>query len=434
MARMQYEQARGAVEQAEGAVAAASSVAADSRVVAPFAGRVYRRIGRGRRPGGARPAAADARVRRAAPDAACRCPRAWWSRAASGEGDELPVAIDTRPDLGRMIGRIVERSPGADPASHSFEFLVALPVEDLPTGAVGRAWIEGGRQARVVVPADALLRRGGGLTLVVLRDAEGTAATRVVTVGGAGADGRVEILSGLAGGESVLVGLDGPPPAGARVEELAAAPVERGRDERRPRTAGDERGAPRGAAPQADPPAAGRLGADRQGVSRVQADAAAGGRVAAGRRLRGPGDAARGGAADQGADDRRLRRLAGGHRAGGRAAAGRAAREGDLRDRQRRVRLLDLAAVGRHDRRPLPGRQRPGRGGGPGARQGRARLRRRCRPAPCRRSSRRAPSTTCRWWPTPCGRKQAERPRAAAGGARARDRVRAVTRGWPRPG
>ena len=44
MTRMQYEQAKGAVQQGEGAVEAASSVARESRVTAPFAGRVAARL------------------------------------------------------------------------------------------------------------------------------------------------------------------------------------------------------------------------------------------------------------------------------------------------------------------------------------------------------------------------------------------------------
>ncbi len=216
MARMQHEQASGAVEQAEGAVAAASSVAADSRVVAPFAGRVYRRmveVGDLAAPG--RPlmmleSDGPRRLRLAVPESLV-------VESGLAEGDPLPVAVDTRPDLGRMIASVVERSAGADPATHSYEYQVALPVEDLPTGAAGRAWVGGGREPRVLVPADALLHRGG-VTLVALQDADGRAATRVVTVGRTAADGRVEILSGLAGSESVLAGLETPPPAGARVE------------------------------------------------------------------------------------------------------------------------------------------------------------------------------------------------------------------------
>ena len=44
MARMQHDQAAGAVKQAQGAVASASSVARESRVVAPFAGYVAARL------------------------------------------------------------------------------------------------------------------------------------------------------------------------------------------------------------------------------------------------------------------------------------------------------------------------------------------------------------------------------------------------------
>jgi len=56
---------------------------------------------------------------------------------------------------------------------------------------------------------------------VVLRTAAGTAASRVVTVGRELTDGRVEILSGLTGGETVLTGLATTPPSGATVETLS---------------------------------------------------------------------------------------------------------------------------------------------------------------------------------------------------------------------
>jgi RND family efflux transporter MFP subunit len=220
MARMRLEQARGAVEQAEGAVAAASSVAADSRVVAPFAGRVNRRmvdVGDLAAPG--RPllmleSDGPRRLRLSVPESLA-------IETGLAEGDRLAVAVDTRPDLGRMTGTVAERSSGADPASHSFEFEVTLPADDLLSGASGRAWLETTSEPRVVVPADALMRRGG-VSLVAVRTAEGTASTRVVTVGEVTGDGRVEILSGLRGGETVLAGLASPPPAGAQVEPAAA--------------------------------------------------------------------------------------------------------------------------------------------------------------------------------------------------------------------
>jgi hypothetical protein len=120
----------------------------------------------------------------------------------------------------------------------------------------------------VLVPAAAVLRHGG-LELVVVRGDDGRASTRAVTVaavrpvaagGGAGAAetagveagparggpaaaaGRaagepgetVEVLSGLAGGETVAVGLGALPPAGARLEAArleAARPEEAQRGE-----------------------------------------------------------------------------------------------------------------------------------------------------------------------------------------------------------
>ncbi len=53
---------------------------------------------------------------------------------------------------------------------------------------------------------------------MVVRDEDGRAQSRVVTVGASGADGRVEVLSGLAGGETVALGLLTAPAAGARLE------------------------------------------------------------------------------------------------------------------------------------------------------------------------------------------------------------------------
>jgi multidrug efflux pump subunit AcrA (membrane-fusion protein) len=75
-----------------------------------------------------------------------------------------------------------------------------------------------GRRDAVLVPPDAILRRGG-LVRVVLRTEDGTASTRVVTTGGS-IDGEVEVLSGLDGGETVLLGLAAPPPSGSPVEVL----------------------------------------------------------------------------------------------------------------------------------------------------------------------------------------------------------------------
>lgn len=226
MARMQFEQAAGAVQQARGAVDSATSVARESRVVAPFAGRVAARlveVGDLAAPG--RPlvmieSSVGRRLIVAVPETVART-------AALTPGQALAVTLDARPDLGEIPGRLAEISPGPDPVSHSYTVKIDLPALDLPAGAAGRAFLATGRRDTVRIPRAALIE-SGGLTLVVVRDSAGQAESRVVTVGAAdGTAGSqtdaagVEILSGLSGGESVALGLAVAPPAGARLDPIA---------------------------------------------------------------------------------------------------------------------------------------------------------------------------------------------------------------------
>ena len=225
MARMQYEQAAGAVQQARGAVDAASSVARESRVVAPFAGRVAARLvevgdlAAPRRPRVMIESSVGRRHVVAVPETLART-------ASLATGQTVAVTLDARPDLSEIAGRLAEISPGPDPVSHSYTVKIDLPALDLPAGAAGRAYLAGARRDAVAVPRAALIE-SGGLTLVVVRDSSGRAQSRVVTVGAGhgvgvvgGAAESVEILSGLAGGESVALGLAVAPPAGARLEEV----------------------------------------------------------------------------------------------------------------------------------------------------------------------------------------------------------------------
>ena len=219
MAKMQYEQASGAVEQAEGAVKAASSVAGDARVVAPFNGRVAQKmveVGDLAAPG--RPLMMlESEVGRRL---AVSVPESLMAASNLRPGDKLSVSIDSRPDLGTLEGTVVEMTPGADPASHSFQAKIDLTVPGLPSGAAGRALIPTKIRSAVTVPNEAILRHGG-LDLVVIQTADGQAASRVVTIGRTLPDDQVEILSGLTGTETVLLGLTSTPPAGARVESLS---------------------------------------------------------------------------------------------------------------------------------------------------------------------------------------------------------------------
>ena len=54
--------------------------------------------------------------------------------------------------------------------------------------------------------------------MVVIRTDNGLAASRVVTLGRDLPESKVEVLSGLTGSETVLLGLTATPPSGASVE------------------------------------------------------------------------------------------------------------------------------------------------------------------------------------------------------------------------
>lgn len=218
LAKMQYEQAKGAVEQARGAVEAAAAVAGDTRVVSPFAGRVAAKlvdVGDLAAPGRPLVMVESATGRRLV----LKVPES--VGASLHVGDEVPVKIDALPGAGEVRGRIVEMTPGADPMSHTFTVKVELGGIEAASGLAGRAWLPLGTRNAVAVPPEAVVVQGG-LSMVVVRDAEGRARSRAVTLGDVLADGRVEVLSGLSGDEHVLVGVGMVPADGAVVEEVGS--------------------------------------------------------------------------------------------------------------------------------------------------------------------------------------------------------------------
>ncbi len=214
MARMQYEQAQGAVEQAKGAVQTATSVADEAVVRAPFAARIVDRLVEvGDMAGPGRPLV---RVE------SLEGRKIWLTVREADirrihEGQKLAVRFDTRPDLGTVTGTVDEVVAAADPATHTFTVKVGLEGTVVPSGIAGRAELPGDTVERLVVPASAVHRRGG-LELVVVRAADGTARTLAVTTGRTLDGGRVEILSGLTGDEQVVVDLPGPVADGTPVE------------------------------------------------------------------------------------------------------------------------------------------------------------------------------------------------------------------------
>jgi RND family efflux transporter MFP subunit len=214
MNRMQYEQAKGAVQQGEGAVEAASSVARESRVTAPFVGRVAARLveaGDLAAPGRPLVTIESATGRRLV----VQVPAGAVAASGLKAGQKLSVRVDG--GAAEVIGTVVEMSPGADPGSHTYTVTLELSGTPVATGLTGRAFLDGAPRPSVLVPESAVLA-SGGINLVAIKDDAGKARTRAVTTG-AVSGGKIEILSGLSGGETVLVGLAAPPSNGAPVSE-----------------------------------------------------------------------------------------------------------------------------------------------------------------------------------------------------------------------
>jgi len=116
-------------------------------------------------------------------------------------GQVLPVRIDGQPQ--DIEGRIVEIQPASDDATRARLVKLDLPeTRGLRSGQFGRVLLATGVAATVTVPEGAVVRRGQ-LDAVFVVDS-GTARLRLVRCGRE-AGGRVQISSGLSGGERVVM-------------------------------------------------------------------------------------------------------------------------------------------------------------------------------------------------------------------------------------
>jgi RND family efflux transporter MFP subunit len=121
----------------------------------------------------------------------------------SGElevGRALPVRIEGQ--VREIEGRIIEIQPASDDATRARLVKLELPeIKGLRSGQFGRVLLTTGVADTVTVPESAVVRLGQ-LEAVFVVDS-GTARLRLVRCGRE-ADGRVQISSGLAGGERVV--------------------------------------------------------------------------------------------------------------------------------------------------------------------------------------------------------------------------------------
>ena len=115
--------------------------------------------------------------------------------------DTLAVRLASRTEP--LEGKVIELAPAADPGSHTFRVKIALPtVPGLRSGQFGRAFVPLAGAPSLQVPTSAVQQRGQLEMVFVVTN--NIARMRLVKTGRQG-DGRVEILSGLAAGEVIVV-------------------------------------------------------------------------------------------------------------------------------------------------------------------------------------------------------------------------------------
>ena len=129
----------------------------------------------------------------------CEIPEALVDRISMGAG--LPVTIDAAGAT--LAGKVSEIAPSASAGSRTFLVKLDLPpAEKLRAGQFGRVRVPVRERPAVLVGEAAVVRRGQIESVFVVE--EGMARLRLVKTGRQ-MNGRVEVLSGLSGGEKVVV-------------------------------------------------------------------------------------------------------------------------------------------------------------------------------------------------------------------------------------
>ncbi len=187
-------------ERAQSESQAASAVAGYTRVTAPFDGVVVRRSvepGSVVMPGTPLLVVEDKSKYRmeVTLDAA--------SASGMQRGTTARVEVDALP--GRSFeGKVTEVQAGAEAGSQTLQAKIELPSDPaLRSGLFGRAWFRRGEKAALAIPRTALVERGQ-LKGVYALDKDQVARFRLITVGAKAGD-HVEVLSGLAEGERIVL-------------------------------------------------------------------------------------------------------------------------------------------------------------------------------------------------------------------------------------
>jgi len=232
LAKAGLKQAQAGGAQAQAEVHAAESVASYARVVAPFNGRVVRRTvepGSLVSPGMPLFVVEDTshyQLQATLPTGALS-----YVKKGTAARVELDSLVERPASAGgphgqSIEGRVTEIEAGADPNSHTLHARIDLPRDaKVESGVFGRALFPRGEKNALVVPMEVIVARGQ-LSGVYSVDANGLVHWRVVTLGQS-VNGVVEVLSGLASGDVVVLNpgaqeLDGKkatPPASQNLEK-----------------------------------------------------------------------------------------------------------------------------------------------------------------------------------------------------------------------
>ena len=130
-------------------------------------------------------------------------PEAFYTRLKKGQ--RVVITVDAYGGE-RFYGQIYRVAPSIDAVTHTFLTEVTVPNghEKIRPGMFARAQVDFGRVARVLVPDLAVNEQRGSDTKYVFT-AVGGKAVRVEVVTGRRYGDKIEILSGLEGGERVVV-------------------------------------------------------------------------------------------------------------------------------------------------------------------------------------------------------------------------------------
>lgn len=209
--RQSVSAAEAAVARAESGRGAAGTALAYGRVTAPYGGRVVRiEVDEGSTVLPGTPLLVLDRA--GGWEVRAEIPESRFGRI--GLGDQVQVEIPTLD--ASYPATVAEIEPAADPRSRSFQLKAELPPEaKVAAGFFARVIFPGSKHSALLVPSGAVVERGQLTGVYVVADS--VLRYRLVKTGRK-IDGRVEILSGVKAGETIVIGGVERARSGARVE------------------------------------------------------------------------------------------------------------------------------------------------------------------------------------------------------------------------